>query len=167
MKTVQERFNEKYEVNQETGCWEWNGYLDKGGYGKMRFDGTQYRAHRLSHILFVGEIPEGMNICHRCDNPKCVNPKCLFLGTQADNIEDMQSKGRRRSAIGERAGGHVLNESDVRLIRLMFLRFPPTRNRFAISSGIQQFLADWFQVHLRTIQDIRSGQAWKHIEVES
>jgi hypothetical protein len=78
-------------------CWIWTG--SKGGtnraYGNIERRGERYSTHRLSYMLFIGEIPEGMCICHKCDVPACVNPDHLFCGTQADNLRDRDEKGRR------------------------------------------------------------------------
>ena len=95
-----ERFKEKIAPSDKNGCQNWIGCLSDGRYGAFiigsRINGTRKRcnAHRLSYELFVGKIPEGMCILHKCDNVKCVNPKHLFLGTQKDNMKDMQNKGR-------------------------------------------------------------------------
>ena len=81
-------------------CWEWQKYVGKKGYGYMRltdFGGKgrfKWRVHRLSYMIFKGDIPGGMFICHTCDNPCCVNPDHLFLGTHQDNMDDMNNKGR-------------------------------------------------------------------------
>ena len=80
-------------------CIEWQGARNekRGGYGVRRFRGRQWRAHRAAWVEAYGEIPEGMLVLHRCDNPPCVNVEHLFLGTQADNLADMTTKGRRRN----------------------------------------------------------------------
>lgn len=88
-----ERFWSK--VDKSGDCWEWVGYLNEKGYGKFRLNNKLQRAHRISYALKYGAIPEGMLVCHRCDNPKCVNPEHLFIGTTTDNARDSISKGRR------------------------------------------------------------------------
>ena len=90
-KTLEEKMN-NYEIVTETGCWIWMGYLVSGGYGGIDISGKSQLAHRVSFGL--GNIPEGMCVCHKCDVPACINPAHLFLGTHADNILDMMSKGR-------------------------------------------------------------------------
>lgn len=79
---------------KETGCWEWMGAKTKNGYGHMNIFYKNQYAHRISYEIKYGEIPVGMVACHKCDNPACVNPDHIFIGTQKDNIQDMIKKGR-------------------------------------------------------------------------
>lgn len=96
------RFWEKVDKSKgENSCWEWTRYKDKDGYGQLRFKGRMYLAHRFSYMTYVGAIPEGMLICHKCDNPSCVNPDHLFIGTHLDNKRDCIKKGR----LNPRKGG--------------------------------------------------------------
>lgn len=75
-------------------CWEWQRGTNSKGYGAVKIQNKTYSAHRVSWTLFNGDIPEGMFVCHHCDNPKCVNPEHLFIGTQKDNMQDKCKKGR-------------------------------------------------------------------------
>lgn len=88
-----ERFWSKTSLG-ETGCMEWTGSRFRTGYGRFRLKGRTQSAHRVAYELSVGPIPDGMLICHRCDNPPCVNPDHLFVGTKSDNAADMIRKGR-------------------------------------------------------------------------
>ena len=76
------------------GCWIWKGSMTRGGYGHFVISGKHYRAHRAAWIFTNGEIPKGLNVLHKCDNPPCVNPEHLFTGTLKDNAQDMLQKGR-------------------------------------------------------------------------
>jgi len=81
-------------VDKTDGCWIWIGAKNATGYGLIRFKRKSYRAHRVSYEFANGEIPDGLYICHKCDNPSCVNPEHLFTGTATDNAIDMTNKGR-------------------------------------------------------------------------
>lgn len=95
-------------LKRKNGCWEWQGYIRSTGYGEI---GTGpdvpnsgrrvIKVHRAAWILCFGEIPDGLRVCHHCDNRICVRPSHLFLGTARANVHDMDRKGRRRSVVGE------------------------------------------------------------------
>lgn len=95
------RFSSKYTINTENQCWEWNSGVDKNGYGWMRAfkNHRNFLAHRVSYIIYIGDLnSKDELVCHKCDNPKCVNPFHLFKGTHRDNIHDGQFKGRIKIA---------------------------------------------------------------------
>jgi len=96
------RFWAKVRLGSPGECWEWTASRNATGYGQFCFGGTKRRAHRVAYALTHGEIPAGMCALHRCDNPPCVNPAHLFLGTQEDNNADRDEKGRQRSPCGDR-----------------------------------------------------------------
>lgn len=107
------RFWAKVAVGGE--CWEWTASRDKDGYGYFSLHGKHDRAHKVSYREHVGPIPPGMCVLHTCDNPPCVNPAHLRLGTNKENSVDMQQKGR--SARGVRNANSKFTESDVLAIR--------------------------------------------------
>lgn len=92
-----QRFAEKYRIDPASGCWLWAASIFKSGYGQAHVYGSNSggRAHRISWLLHNGPIPDGMQVLHKCDVKHCVNPDHLFLGTQFDNMQDMDQKGRR------------------------------------------------------------------------
>lgn len=94
--TPEERFKRHYILDLKTGCWNWTACLNHAGYGVFKYDGQMKGAHRFSYKLYIGEIEDDLLVCHRCDNPKCVNPFHFFKGTDADNMKDGRDKGRMR-----------------------------------------------------------------------
>lgn len=87
-------FKKKYKINPNTQCWEWILTKNNQGYGRIWFDKKLWLVHRLSYFLHIGDFDNKLYVCHRCDNPSCINPKHLFLGTAKDNSQDMLKKGR-------------------------------------------------------------------------
>jgi hypothetical protein len=133
----------------ETSCWTWLGGLDWDGYG-MGWDGAlkkTVRAHRLVYETLVGPIPTGKCLLHRCDNPVCVNPDHMFIGTIADNNRDMHAKGR--GAVGEKHGMNKLSEADVLAIRA----HPGTQVQIAAEFGVSQGL----------VHHIKSKRLWANL----
>lgn len=93
MKTLTDRFWPKVS-RADVGCWEWTGSKDRDGYGRIRIGDRPVMAHRVSYEMHHGEIPDGAVVMHSCDNPACVRPTHLKIGSQADNITDRHLKGR-------------------------------------------------------------------------
>ncbi len=117
----------------------------------MRFQGKLLGAHKASYILFNGEVPDGLVVCHRCDNPKCVNPKHLFLGQPKDNTQDMIAKGRNR--IGESHPNAKLTEEQVK--RVFSLR---------CSGMTLNGIAAVLSVSKKTVLNILKRRAWTHVD---
>ena len=89
-----ERFVKKIAMDEETGCWVWQGCLSDNGYARASYKGKTQSLHRLVYTLLVGEIPKGLMACHKCDVRACCNPDHIFIGTQSENMKDMYRKGR-------------------------------------------------------------------------
>lgn len=137
----------------EGECWQWQGPTGARGYGLLIHNGQRYQAHRFSYELHYGAIPEGLFVCHHCDNPPCSNPTHLFAGSHSDNMADMVSKNRSRSPIGEQCHTAKLTEGDVREIRARSL------------SGVGRLeLANQFGVSDSAIDHILAGRSWKHVK---
>ena len=156
MKTELQRFWEKTQP-ADSGCIEWTACLNGRGYGQFRPAGQRKNltAHRFSWIAANGAIPEGLCVCHRCDNRKCVNPDHLFLGTFAENSADMVSKGRGKGA--KRAGilnpRRKLTEPEVEAIRQ--------------SNASLRNIAEMFGIGKSQVQRIKSGVAWPTLQAIS
>ena len=134
-------FDQSYQKT-ETGCWEWQGPRDRRGYGLARWQGRRQKAHRVS--LFRLNIDcEGLCVCHSCDNPSCVNPEHLWVGTRADNNRDRDLKGRRR-------GNRKLTDTEIQEIKQ--------------SKETPQVLSQRYPVHASQIRRIQVGEAWKNNE---
>lgn len=125
-------------VRKTAGCWEWTGYLDKGGYGNLVIDNRQEKVHRVSWALHHGAIPDGMIVCHHCDNPACVRPDHLFLGTHQDNMTDKVNKGRAVCMRGSNNGNSKLTADIVRSIRARAAHGTETHESIALSVGVDR-----------------------------
>ena len=156
-----ERFWAKVDKSGE--CWEWTGAILRNGYGEFGLDGKMRLTHRISYLwhhplsVDLWEHRE-ICVCHRCDNPKCVNPSHLFLGSQIDNLKDMTKKGRRRSGVcgdvrGEINGNSKLTEDAVREIRTRYAKGGITKKQLSLEYGISA----------GALGKVISRERWTHI----
>lgn len=132
----------------ERGCTEWLGALDKDGYGAFGYAGVMHRAHRASLRLSGVEVPRGMMVCHRCDNPACVNPQHLYVGTGVENMRDAAERNRLR--VGSKSHLSKLTEDQVRDIRLSSRSVGDLASAYGVTHG--------------AISMIRSRKTWKHVQ---
>lgn len=145
----------KFMLNVTTlpnGCWLWTGIGNSNGYGRFCADNKHILAHRASYEMFYGPIPAGKNVCHTCDNRRCVNPEHLWLGTQSENLKDAVAKGRmfRPDTSGENNGNRKLDWESVNHIRQL------------CAQGVQQKrVAKLYGVCPATVGDIIHNRIWK------
>lgn len=150
LEEIKARFMAKTRVDEWTGCWEWTASKHRGTYGQISVGNRPKRAHRVSYELFCGTIPDGLHVLHKCDNRGCVNPRHLFLGTNADNQADMDAKGRRVivPSKGEANGSAKLTSTEAAAIR-------------AAKGVTEKALAAQFGISKSQVHNIRSGRLWK------
>lgn len=147
--TPLERFFKYVDITDETDCWLWKGQIPKERrYGYFTINSKALRAHRYIYTQIFGEIKKGYEVCHTCDNPSCVNPWHLFLGTHEDNMKDMVNKNRSRK--GEKSAKAKLTQEEVLKIKH--------------DERKASFLSTEYKVSKSTIYDIKKGKTWCHLE---
>jgi hypothetical protein len=142
------RFNQKYIVNVETGCWEWQDRLNIDGYGLLKINGKSIRAHRYAYEYFVGPLDINLEICHNCNNRKCVNPKHLRQDTQKSNMIDKSYLRTNPS--------QVLSVEEVIEIKKALKYY---------YRGQVNDLAHFYKVNPYVISFIKTGKTWSHVVI--
>lgn len=147
-----ERFHQKY-IKDEGGCWLWTASCAGKGYGQIKVSGERINmyAHRLSYWIHKGEDPGRKQVCHTCDNPKCVNPDHLFIGTSQENHDDMVKKDRHTR--GERSATAKLSEKEVLQLKDC-LSLDMTQKQIAAA----------FQISQVQVSRIKTGQQWTYLK---
>ncbi len=149
--TIRERFEGKIERIPWSGCWIWTGYCLPNGYPRIGGgikENAKY-AHRISYELFIGPIPKGKFICHKCDVRSCVNPNHLYAGTHIENMRDMQSRGRKVIQFGIDASNAKLTEKQVLEIHG--------------STLVSRVLAKRYKISRSQVQWIKREKTWRHL----
>jgi hypothetical protein len=141
--TVSERFWQKV-GRSPSGCWDWTAARDRCGYGRLKVDGGIKSAHRLSWVLANGPIPDGLHVCHTCDNPGCVNPVHLFVTDHRGNMADMAAKGRSPRGVASRSA--KLTRRDILAIRA--------------DDRLQRIIAEKYGVQPQTISSVKRRLTW-------
>lgn len=145
---------EYYVVDTESGCWNWTRGKSKG-YGAINANGRMWAAHRVSYERAKGPIPEGMSVCHSCDNPACINPAHLFIGTHRDNMLDKERKGRGNHVGLSGENNPNCKLSDARVIALL---------KDYIGGMLREDIAAKYGISILSVSDFTTGKsrAWLH-----
>lgn len=139
----------------DTPCWVWAGAWGADGYGLVKWQGIYYRVHRAMWAECNGPIPKGMWVLHRCDNPPCINPDHLWLGTDQDNSDDKFAKGRQDDRRGSMNARAILTEAEVAWIRYWYW-----------CGYTRAQIAPRYDVSISTIGDIVYGKNWPDVPIE-
>lgn len=137
----------------ESGCWEWLGRTQSKGYGVLRVSSGNALTHRLAYDVWVDPIPVGLLVRHKCDNPPCINPDHLEVGTYADNMRDKVERGRSNSVRGVHAGLAKLTDVKVREIRYLW----------STGDFLQRDIAKMYGVSASAIGQVVVRKSWKHV----
>lgn len=148
---LKERLLKNILIN-ENGCWVWQKSKHRQGYGNVAFKRKCRLAHRVSWEIFKGNLDKDILVCHKCDNPPCINPDHLFLGTDRDNSLDAFAKGRIQRYKGSDHYYSKLNDENVIAIRNMRKK-----------GKTQEYLSKVFSVNISTIKDVLSRRSWMHL----
>jgi hypothetical protein len=147
-------------VHMTTPCWIWLGCKSKKGYGQLTFQGKNWWAYKFSYWIYYGEIPSTNIICHHCDNPACVNPEHLYLGTYKSNMIDREQRGRVNRVKGQQHKNAKLTELEV--IEILTIWEQSFKKR-----GLVPKLALKYNVSRATVSNIVKHKGWKHVSLQT
>lgn len=136
--SAKDRFIRMVDVQDDASCWKFLGWSNNRGYGQCVVNGKKHNAHKASYLLFVGHIPDGLVVRHACDNPSCVNPSHLVLGTHQDNMNDRRDRNRGARGDRDNSGTAKLNPVAVSVMRYMFSRGLKSQSALARAYGVTQ-----------------------------
>lgn len=158
------RFFDK--INKTNSCWIWNAAKrSKFGYGAFKFEGKTQDAHRVSWKIHFGEIPNSLHVCHKCDNPSCVNPEHLFLGTPRDNVKDCIQKGRFKYPEGDEfkfKHGNLKQRQIPEEVVLLIKKDLQDSQRLSLKK-----IALKYNVSYQSVRDISCGRTYRESPMES
>lgn len=140
----------QYNVNIVGECWMWRRTLDKDGYGKACYNMKHMPAHRMSYEEYIGDFNKKLHVLHTCDNPGCINPEHLFLGSNEDNVKDKMLKGRQLK--GEGIGNSKLKEKDIVNIR-----------RLRLGGATLKSIANIYNISISNVWDVCKRNIWTHL----
>jgi len=171
---MKERLLEKIKKNGD--CWEWQGFIAKmpSGYGYVTYEGKSKLVHRVSYIVFKGEIPKGKLVCHTCDNRRCINPDHLWLGTHKDNAQDAFKKGRLKPVWGRKKtqeekdkiqkNRKIPDQKGIKQWKAILNNEKVIEIRKLLSEKMKyREISEKFGIAIRSIADIKFRRTWKHI----
>lgn len=150
-------------VEKTDRCWNWIGQKTNDGYGRRRVNGKKMLAHRIVWMSLHGDIEFGLCVLHKCDNPSCVNPDHLFIGTHQENMDDKNNKGRQTRSIGEKNGSAKLTKNDVDEIRKLYTKGSNLKSEHSLTGLAKKYGVSFAQIY-RIVNFISWKEDMKNVQ---